>query len=262
MLLTEINQYPVKSMKGVSHTTSLVDHFGIKDDRRWMLVDQQGRFITQRKHPLLSTISVSKNDSSLIFTTLNGEVLSVNADCLTRQIDVTVWGDTVSACCADQFVGEWFSSLLGLPVHLVYMPETTFRQVDRQFADYEQRVSFVDGFPFLLISESSLTDLNQRLENTVSMARFRPNLVVSGCDAYAEDDWRRIRIGQLEFEVVKPCSRCIMITLDERTLTYGKEPLKTLASYRRNEFGACFGQNLVHQSTGVLTVGDRVEVLE
>ncbi|MFD2228821.1 MOSC domain-containing protein [Alkalimarinus sediminis] len=262
MKLTAINKYPVKSLKGLSLDSSLIDEFGIENDRRWMLVDSDGRFVTQRKHPIMGTIAVEDRDGLLRFTSAEGSVLDVQAGDFVNSIDAQVWSDNIVALGAGDAISGWFSELLGTPVNLVYMPDSTFRQVDRNYADYKQRVGFADGFPFLLISEASLEDLNSRLDSPVAMSRFRPNLVVTGCDAFEEDSWQLIRIGDIEFELVKPCSRCIMTTIDEVSLNYGKEPLKTLATYRRNDYGVCFGQNLVHQNQGVLSVGANVEVLK
>jgi len=259
--LSAINKYPVKSLKAISLLSAAIDDFGIVNDRRWMLVDDSGKFLTQRKHPVMGTISVEDYGESLRFSYAGAGALEVLVDDFVLPVSVNVWRDEVSALKAEGEVNEWFSSILGLKATLVYMPASAFRQVDRVFADYEQRVGFADGFPFLLISEASLVDLNNRLATTVSMSRFRPNLVISGCEAFAEDQWKKIKIGNIEFDLVKPCSRCIMTTIDESTLKYGKEPLRTLASYRRNEFGVCFGQNIVHQNTGLLNVGDSVEVM-
>jgi len=259
--LSAINKYPVKSLKAVSLLSASIDDFGIVNDRRWMLVDENGKFITQREYPVMGIISVEEHDEFLRFNHAGALLLDVPVDAFTFSVKVSVWRDEVHALKAESKVNEWFSRILGIKAALVYMPTSAFRQVDRVFADYDQRVSFADGFPFLLISEASLADLNSRLTIPVSMSRFRPNLVVSGCEAFAEDQWKKIRIGHIEFELVKPCSRCIMTTIDEGSLKYGKEPLKTLAGYRRNEFGVCFGQNSVHQNTGLLNVGDSIELI-
>lgn len=261
MKLSSIYKYPVKSLKSVSLLSALVDDFGIVNDRRWMLVDEDGKFITQRKHPVMGAIFVDDCDTFLRFSHEGSSLMSVSVDAFTCSVKAEVWGDEVHALKADNKINEWFSYILGIKTTLVYMPGSSFRQVDRAFIDYEQRVGFADGYPLLLISEASLSDLNGRLEQPVSMSRFRPNLVVSGCEAYAEDQWKKIKVGEVTFDLVKPCSRCIMTTIDESSLKYGKEPLKTLAGYRRNEFGVCFGQNMVHQNTGLLTVGDSVELI-
>ncbi len=239
--LSAINKYPVKSLKPISIKRADIDDFGIINDRRWMLVNAEGRFVTQRQYPKMGAITVEDSGQYLHFCSESGSMLEVDNALLNESVLVRVWGDDVSAHKATSEVNEWFSEVLGVSVALVYMPDSTFRQVDRQFADYRQRVSFADGFPFLLISEASLADLNSRLESPVPMSRFRPNLVVSGCEPFEEDQWRRIRIGGVEFDVVKPCSRCVMTTIDEATLRKGQEPLRTLATYRKNEYGVCFG---------------------
>jgi hypothetical protein len=140
------------------------------------------------------------------------------------------------------------------------MPESTFRPVNSHYATDNEQVSFTDGFPFLLISEASLQDLNKRLDEPVPMNRFRPNLVVSGCEAFAEDSWRQIRIGSISFNVVKPCERCVITTVDQALGIRGKEPLQTLSQYRRQNGKILFGQNLIHTSLGALQVGDSVEI--
>lgn len=261
MKLSAISKYPVKSLKAISLLSTVIDDFGIVNDRRWMLVDENGKFITQRKHPVMGLIGVEEHDGFLRFSHMSNSTLDVAVDAFKFQFKVSVWGDEVGALKAEGQVNEWFSNILGINVLLVYMPESSFRQVDRAFADYDQRVGFADGFPFLLISEASLVDLNSRLTTPVSMSRFRPNLVISGCEAFAEDQWKKIKIGDIEFDLVKPCSRCIMTTIDESSLKHGKEPLRTLATYRKNEFGVCFGQNIVHQNSGHLRVGDSVELI-
>ncbi len=261
MELTQITLYPAKSMGAISLERSLVTSFGLHNDRRWMLVDDAGMFLTQRKFSIMRTIHCRLVDQGVVFTAPDREPLVANFEHLAEPMLVQVWRDSVEGLKAPQIASDWFSSLLGVRCHLVYMPENAFRQVDRTFFDADQRVGFADGFPFLLISEASLRDLNSRLATPVGMNRFRPNLVVSGAEAYAEDQWKRIRIGTIEFRVVKPCSRCVMTTIDEISGEKSREPLETLASYRKNVFGVCFGQNLVHLNAGELKLGDRVEVL-
>ncbi len=262
MKLTAINQYPVKSLKGLSLNDAVIDDFGIKNDRRWMLVDTEGEFVTQRKYPVMGSIAVEYREGRFRFTSINGDRLDVLVSGFSDPVDTLVWGDAVAALGAGKTVSDWFSGVLGKRVNLVYMPASSFRQVDREYANYRQRVGFADAFPFLLVSEASLIELNERLESPIAMSRFRPNLVVSGCEAYEEDRWKKIRVGDIEFEVVKPCSRCIMTTIDEASLKVGKEPLRTLSGYRKNKYGVCFGQNLVHQNQGVLSIGAKIEVLK
>jgi hypothetical protein len=173
---------------------------------------------------------------------------------------VQVWRDVCDAVPLGEEVNRWFSDFLELSCQLVYMDESTFRPVNPSYATNNEQVSFADGFPFLLISEASLQDLNQRLDEPVPMNRFRPNLVVSGCEAFAEDDWREIHIGSISFRVVKPCSRCSITTVEQTTGIRGKEPLLTLAQYRRRSGEIFFGQNLISGELGTLQIGDVVKI--
>ena len=174
---------------------------------------------------------------------------------------VEIWGESVPGESAGSEADSWLSLALGTPCRLVHMAETTERPVDPDYAATAARVSFADGFPFLLISEGSLQDLNTRLASPVTMARFRPNIVVSGALPFEEDTWREIRIGDLRFEVVKPCARCVMTTVEPTTGEKGKEPMRTLSTYRKQGSNVFFGQNIIHRGTGTLAVGQSVEVL-
>ena len=173
---------------------------------------------------------------------------------------VTVWDDTVSASWVGESAASWFTEFLGTPCSLVHMAEDVLRPADPAYAPSGARVSFADGFPFLLISEESLADLNSRLGQALPMNRFRPNLVVSGGQAFAEDGWDRIEIGGIRLRVVKPCGRCVVTTTDQATGERGQEPLRTLATYRRQGGEVMFGQNVVHENTGRLKVGDPVTI--
>jgi uncharacterized protein YcbX len=183
-------------------------------------------------------------------------------DVAASRVSVTVWADTVDAADAGAEAAAWLSEFLGTDCRLVCFAREAVRPVDRVYAEASDQVGFADGFPFLLISQASLDDLNARLAQPVPMLRFRPNLVIGGSEPYAEDDWRRIRIGDLTFRVAKPCSRCIIPTIDPATARRGSEPLRTLMSYRRRDNKVYFGQNLVHDAVGRLAVGMPVEVLE
>lgn len=261
MQLTQLNIYPAKSMRGIALERAVVTSFGLHNDRRWMLVDESGKFITQRKYAAMAWIESRLTDCGIIFQAPEMEPLVLSLDQLDQSGIATVWRDEVPVLRAPAVASQWFERFLGVACHLVYMPETSFRQVDRNYFSADQRVGFADGFPFLLISEASLEDLNGRLAESVPMTRFRPNLVISGCAAYEEDRWKKVRIGSIEFDIVKPCSRCVMTTIDAQTGRKGVEPLATLAKYRKNDFGVCFGQNLVHKGVGELRVGDSVEFI-
>lgn len=174
---------------------------------------------------------------------------------------VSVWGDVVEALEMGAEPDRWFGSLLGTECRLVYQPDDAVRQVDPRYAEARDQVGLADGFPFLAISSASLEHLNARLTEPVPMDRFRPNLVVGGCAPHAEDGWNRIRVGDIGFRVAKPCARCSIPLVDQATAARGKEPLRTLAGYRRFGGKILFGQNLLHDGPGTLSVGAGAEVL-
>ncbi|MBW4649642.1 MAG: MOSC domain-containing protein [Kastovskya adunca ATA6-11-RM4] len=258
--LSEINIYPIKSAAGIALKTASVENRGLQYDRRWMLVDQRGKFISQRRFPRLALIRVQIEGSQLVVQTPNRDQLSIPLCLDAERVAVNIWKDVCEAIPAPETVSQWFSDFLELPCQLVYMPDSTKRPVDTHYAHHNESVSFADSFPFLLISEASLEDLNQRLEEPVPMNRFRPNLVVSGCEAFAEDSWRTIRIGSVRFQVAAPCSRCVVTTVDQSRGIRGKEPLQTLAQYRRRDREIFFGQNLIAGELGTLQLGDAVQV--
>ena len=253
--VSELAIYPVKSSRQIVVDRWTVDEFGMADDRRWMVIDSQSQFITQRTHPALVKMICSLQESAIVLEASGQKKLTVKKPERGKNLTVTVWNDNCGAVDAGDRAASWCSELLDEECRLVYMPGSSFRQVNLKYAEEGIRTGFADGFPFLLISEASLADLNSRLESPVSMLRFRPNIVVSGCEPFAEDSWNRIRIGDIEFSVVKPCTRCIMTTIDTDTLKRHKEPLKTLASYRRLDSQVIFGQNLIHHGRGELRTG-------
>jgi uncharacterized protein YcbX len=265
MHLSEINIYPVKSLKGISLAEARVEERGLQFDRRWMLVDEKHRFLTQRELPAMALIRIGLKDSCVTAAFGGRELeipLSLNGK---GAVDVTIWHDTVPAKIYDDATNDWFSDVLQTTVRLVQMPGQTRRRVDADYAvrEGEDTVSFADGYPFLLIGEGSLDDLNSRLEAPLPMNRFRPNFVVSGSEPFAEDMWKRIRIGETIFHVVKPCGRCVITTTDQETGDRDKEPLKTLATFRNQNGKVMFGQNLIAESGGAtVRIGDAVEVIE
>jgi len=261
--LSELNFYPVKSLRGVKLQRAPVDRRGIQFDRHWMLVDPEGRFVTQRQTPRMALVGTRLIPGGLRLCTPGMQDLEVafnegEGD----PLQVQVWGDQCLARSAGNEAAEWLSRFLERPCRLVYLPESSVRAVDPDFASASDQVGFADGFPFMLISEASLEALNGRLDRPVPMERFRPNLVVKGCAPYAEDQWRRIRIGDIGFRVAKPCSRCVIPSIDTRTAEKGLEPLRTLSQYRRRDNKVYFGQNLTHQGVGELRLGMTVELLE
>lgn len=261
MHLQDIYIYPIKSLGGNRVETCLAEERGLKYDRRWMLVDQNGRFLSQREHPSLALLKTEMTDSGI--QVHHKEIPSFNIlvpfEPQTDQFrQVTIWGDKVPAQLVDKRIGKWFSKQLGQDCELVFMPESTQRKVDPAYAINHESVSFADGMPFLLISQASLDDLNSRLANPVPMNRFRPNLVVAGGEAFQEDEWGEISIGKAVFNAVKPCARCVVTTIDQQTSKKGKEPLKTLAGYRSKNNKVLFGQNLVLKKGAEINVGDSI----
>ena len=268
--------YPIKSAAGLAIPSATVHPRGLEYDRRWMVVDQAHRFMTQRKFPQMARIQVQLDGETMRISAPNMEPLAVplqpspetNND--GDRLTVEVWGDRCPALSMGAESQAWFSHVLGTPCQLVYMPDDTQRPTEHGRHGDQSIVSFADAYPFLLISDASLQDLNDRLPHPIPMNRFRPNLVVSGCDAFAEDKWHQIQLGALTFTVAKACSRCTIPTVDQSTGVRGKEPLKTLATYRHWDGQIWFGQNLMQsESTPTvsgmdgpqLNVGDRLTVL-
>ncbi len=264
-VLSGIYVYPIKSLGGVSLSSAVSEDRGLKYDRRWMLVDEDMNFLTQRKHPEMALIRVSIEDEGLVVThkTKNYERLFIPFEEYDPvEIKVTVWDDECSALTVSNQADCWFSRALGMPAALVRMPDYSRRLVDRRYAEEEKIVGFADGYPFLLIGRSSLDELNGRLEHPVPMNRFRPNLVFSGAEPFAEDSWKKFRIGGTVFSCVKPCARCSITTVDQDSALQSKEPLATLASFRTFGNKVMFGQNLIHEGNGKLQLGDELEILE
>lgn len=254
--LSALHVYPLKSAAGISAGQWAVDEFGLRHDRRWMVVDAAGRHVTQRTHPRLALVRPTIDGHRLRLTAPDQPVLEVPLEPRgDATASVTVWGDTCAAHWMGGQADRWFCRALETTCRLVYMPDTTLRPVDSVYAPPGARVSFADGFPFLLISEESLADLNQRLRVPVPMNRFRPNLVLAGGEPYLEDHLDTFRLGEVVLRVVKSCARCVLTTVDQITTQRGREPLRTLATYRRVGGEVMFGQNVVHSGTGLLRVG-------
>jgi uncharacterized protein YcbX len=253
--------YPVKACRGIAVTAARVVERGFEHDRRYMIVDASGRFLTQRELPELSQVRTSIDPSGIL---LHRQGYS---DCLLPfaidegpALEVQVWSHTGRAI-AHPAASTWISAVLGRRASIVYMPESHRRPVNPERARPGDVVSFADAYPFLVVSEESLADLNFRLKTPIAMERFRPNIVVRGIAPYAEDTWQRVRLGELEFRAVKRCDRCSVTTVDPDTGVREKEPLRTLAEYRQQEGKVWFGMNLIHDRHGWLGVGDHVTPL-
>jgi uncharacterized protein YcbX len=259
--LSQLYVYPIKSCGGVALESAAVSATGLRNDRRWMLVDETGEFLSQRRLPRMALISVRLAPGHLIVGAPGMPGLEVPLRPDTGDlVDVCVWGHESRGAVVGEEADRWFGEFLEYPCRLVYKPDDDVRLVDSPYAESGDQVGFADGFSFLLISEASLYDLNGRLQEPVPMNRFRPNLVVRGCEPYAEDRWSRIRVGEVQFRVAEPCARCAITLVDQKTGARGKEPLRTLATYRKSGGEVFFGRNLIHASLGTVRVGDPVEV--
>ena len=261
--LSGLSGYPIKSCGGVPVGEWYADERGLRHTRRWMLVDEAGRFMSQRRFPRMALIGVRFAPDGLVVSAPSMPPLEVpfwppNGKPLRAQI----WNDTVDTLTVGGETDRWFGGFLGVRSKLVHMPDESVRPVDPVYGEPGNFVGLTDVFPFLLISEGSLATLNARLEHPLPVNRFRPNLVVGGCDPFAEDDWKMVRIGPITLRVAKPCARCAITTVDQRTAATGREPLRTLATFRREGKKILFGQYLVHNATGTLRADDAVKVLQ
>lgn len=262
MHLKELYIYPIKSARGIRLSTARLDARGLELDRRWMLIDENGVFLTQRKNPRMALLRVEVREQHLVVQTEGLQELTVPVgpeSGMARRVQV--WEDAVDAIDIGDDAARWFTSMLGRSCRLVYMPDEARRIADLRYARQESLVSFVDAFPLLLISQASLDELNSRLAEPVTMDRFRPNLVIDGCAPYEEDTWERIQIGQATIRVAKHCARCTVPTVDQKTGKRGVEPLRTLESYRTRNGKVYFGQNLIHEGREILRVGDPLFVM-
>ena len=261
LTLSEIWIYPIKSLGGIRLTTSRVMPKGLQHDRRWMLIDESGTFMTQRVYPQMALFKLEIQSDYFIITHKDqSRILPFNPAKTTQPEQAIIWDDTVSVFEVSEDFNRWFSAILGMRCKLVSFPEENARPVDPKYKVDDEHVSLADAYPFLIIGQSSLNDLNHRLETPVPMNRFRPNFVFTGGDAYEEDAWRNFTIGTSRFVGVKPCGRCVLTTVNQDTAEKGKEPLKTLASYRTKNSKVLFGQNLVALDHDQINVGDRINV--
>jgi uncharacterized protein YcbX len=255
--------YPIKACGGISLEHADVVERGLAFDRRYMLVDRTGTFVTQREVSKLALTTVALDGQNLVVSAPGAQDLAVPRELSPsaggERLTYQVWQDFGSGLGHAEG-SRWFSEFLNDEVRLVFMPEAERRAVNPKRARAGDIVSFADGYPLLLISEASLADLNQRLEAPLEMRRFRPNLVISGCEPYAEDGFSELQIGAVRFRGVKRCDRCVVTTIDPRTGAKSKEPLRTLSHYRLEDGKVWFGMNLIHDGSGTLRLGDAVMV--
>ena len=265
LTLSHIYIYPIKSLGGISLQSAKVEERGLQHDRRWMLVDKNGMFLTQREHPQMALLQVTIKDELL-------EVMHKIKTMSTLQIPITnlkngshmvvnIWDDVVIAKNVSHDADLWFSDALNLDCHLVYMDKDSDRFTDRKFVEEPRQVSFADAYPFLIIGQESLNELNRRLKVPLPMNRFRPNFVFSGGEPFIEDTWKDFMIGDLKFRAVKPCSRCVVTTVNQDTAEKASEPLETLAKFRKVGNKVNFGQNLVGYNSGLISIGSEIILL-
>lgn len=264
--LSEIYIYPIKSLGGIRLEKANITTRGLENDRRFMLVDENGQFLSQREYPQLAIFQTEiEGDFLKITDKKTGQNLKVNLSPNSQSLalSVTIWDDTTTAIEVSQEASEWFSQALGIPARLVYMHEESQRKVESNYAlTGDDITSFSDGYPILIVGQSSLDDLNNRLENPVNINRFRPNFVFTDGEPFEEDAWHEFTVGDVRFFGVKPCSRCIMTTIDQETgEKKGKEPLLTLNKYRKAGNKILFGQNVLVSELGTVSVGNDVTVL-
>ncbi|WP_339695124.1 MOSC N-terminal beta barrel domain-containing protein [uncultured Roseivirga sp.] len=266
LIITALYIYPIKSLAGIEVAKAKVESHGFQNDRRFMLVDENNQFITQRKFAKMALLQPELTATEIIVRHKTEAVIplkiSLNEPNTTSEM-VTIWDDTCPAKPVSPEADEWFSAVLGMKCRLMYMHDDSIRQADQRYAINEtDKVSFADGYPYLMISEESLAQLNGKLDEPMDMRRFRPSIVFKGGKPHEEDEIRRVFCNGIEMYGVKPCARCVMTTVNPDTSEKGKEPLKTLSTYRQTGNKILFGENFIATSKGELKVGYLLKVLE
>ncbi|KAA3657087.1 MAG: MOSC domain-containing protein, partial [Calditrichaeota bacterium] len=240
ILVSQLFLHPIKSCHYLRVNKFDITQAGPQFDRHWMLVDQMGQFLTQRNHPRMALIKPAIDSA---FLTVDAPQMDTLRIPLVRnegkRMRVTIWGDTCEATDNGDEIANWFSAFLGITCRLVHLADNFERRLDPEYAgNTSSHTRFADGFPELILSENSMNILNAKMETPLPITRFRPNIVVKGCDAFAEDTWRLIQIGNVQFDIVKSCVRCVITTTDQDTAERrSKEPLKSLATFRNTQKG-------------------------
>ena len=254
--LTEIWLYPVKSLAGISLTSARIQEKGMINDRRWMLLDSHGVFMTQRTFPVMALLQPAINGDIITIAkkheTKGGLSFSLTSPPKGKRFRTKIWDDEVEVAEVSPDISAWFSDSLNLPCRLVTFPEANPRRVRNS----DKHVSLADAYPYMVIGQGTLDDLNVRLPNPLPMNRFRPNFVFTGGEPFEEDSWKAFKIGTAGFSAAGPCARCTITTIDQETIKTGREPLLTLATYRKTGNKILFGQNLVATTQGEVFVGD------
>ncbi len=263
--LTHIFIYPVKSLGGIKLNSAQVTARGLKYDRQWMIVDEHGNFLTQRRKPSMALIDTSLSEKFLTLKYRYQDITPLRVgvnESTGEKIKVKIFDEILPAYLVSEEADEWLSDALGMKCRLVVMTDEIKRYVDKKYARKNETVGFADGFPFLILGQASLDLLNSKLENKLNIDRFRPNFVFSGGEPHDEDKWNKIKIGDIKFSVVKPCARCVITTINQKTGERGKEPLLTLSGYRKTGAKIYFGQNMLAENSGVISIEDKIEILE
>ncbi|MDB5213360.1 MAG: Flavodoxin reductase [Myxococcaceae bacterium] len=267
MRLAELHVYPLKGARGIALEQAEMLPGGLRHDRRFMLLDARGEFVTQRKHPRMALVTTALDDARLAISTPGAGTFELALALEGPRRIVRIWDDDVEAVEIGGAVAEALSDHLGERCALVAMPDDVVRPVEAPYGAPGDRVGFADAYPVLLATRASLAELNARLSEPVPMNRFRPNLVIEGGDAFEEEAYGRVRIGPLTFRMPKRCSRCAVTVVDQDTAIAGKEPLRTLAKYRTVDNNVYFAQNLIPDGLDgdrsvTLHVGDEATYLE
>jgi uncharacterized protein YcbX len=263
LVLSEIWIYPIKSLGGIRLKHSSVLEKGLPYDRRWMLVDENGVFMTQRNNPTMALLKMSIANGALKIDHSRqsaGHSISLQPAQLEPEERVQIWDDFVMAAEVSKESSAWFSEILGQKCKLVYFPEKNTRAVDPRYKINGEHVSLADAYPFLIIGQQSLNFLNSKLDQPIPMNRFRPNFVFTGGEPNEEDSWRNFTIGKNRFVGVKPCARCAVPTINQDTAEKGIEPTRTLATYRKQENKIMFGQNVLATDHNEIKEGDLITI--
>lgn len=261
--VSTLTYYPIKACRGFDVPASKIECMGLEHDRRMMVVTPDGEFLTQREYPRLALVTPTLKNEAVTLSAPNFESIQFTVQSSGTPSPVNIWSSNgVDAIDQGDEAAAWFSDWLGSSVRLVHIADGFKRRLNPNYAvTSDDHTGFADGYPILIISEESLQDLNSRLDSALPMNRFRPNLVVKGCAPFEEDTWKRIRIGDVEMALVKPCPRCVVTTIDKETLAKNKEPLKTLNDYRNHELGAIFGMNTIPLNKGKIEIGMEMEII-
>ena len=267
--MLSVNQlyiYPIKSLGGIAVASALVTNRGLQYDRRYMLVDRNNIFLTQRELPAMALLRTAIEDNELLVCHKDNLADKLRLPLVPETSELTAMVKIFDDLCKGQYINDeadkWFSDKLNFPCRLVYMPESTKRKVDEVYAFNDDITSFTDGYPVLLIGQSSVDDLNSRLKETLPMNRFRPSIVLAGGQPFEEDTMEQFSINEINFYGVKLCERCVITTTNQDTGIKGKEPLKTFAEYRMTKNKILFGQYVLCGGEGVIRVGDEIRVVK